>query len=175
MHTARDYRQLQRYHFSTHFQFTVTHALWFSAFTICILATDLSQSHWHFKSQMKSSFHNLIPFLPLLCNCQFHRLGSIEFFISWQAGVPKLDSSLLTIGLYSVASYVAFITHRHGPHRKQPLLLRRSVYWCYLAMDVLLLHAYSSLECVYLVVTYQWVYTSQYIKVWKCTPSMFFV
>jgi hypothetical protein len=61
------------------FQFTVLHALEFSLFISPIPATDLSQSHCHFKSHMKSSFHSLIPFLPLFCNCQFRRLGSIQF------------------------------------------------------------------------------------------------
>jgi hypothetical protein len=28
---------------------------------------------------MKSSFHSLIPFLPLFCNCQFRRLDSTQF------------------------------------------------------------------------------------------------
>jgi hypothetical protein len=45
-------------------QFTVTHVLGFSVFTSRILATDLSQSHCHFKSRMKSSMHSLIHFLP---------------------------------------------------------------------------------------------------------------
>jgi hypothetical protein len=45
-------------------QCTVTHALGFSLFTSRILTTDLSQSHSHFISHMKSSFHGLIPFLP---------------------------------------------------------------------------------------------------------------
>jgi hypothetical protein len=48
------------------FQFTVAQALWFPAFTSRILATDLSQSHCHFKSYMKSSFHRLIPSLPFV-------------------------------------------------------------------------------------------------------------
>jgi hypothetical protein len=42
------------------FQFTVAHALGFSVFTGLILATDLSQSHWNFTSDVKSSFHSLI-------------------------------------------------------------------------------------------------------------------
>jgi hypothetical protein len=49
-------------------QFTVTHALGFSVFTSRILATDLQQSHCHFKSHMMSSFHSLIPFLLFLLN-----------------------------------------------------------------------------------------------------------
>jgi hypothetical protein len=36
---------------------------------------------------MKPSFHILIPFLPLFCNCQFRRLDSIQFLCS-QAHVP---------------------------------------------------------------------------------------
>jgi hypothetical protein len=57
---------IQRYRYSTHFQFTVAHALGFSVFTSRILATDLSQSHCNFKSHVKSSCHRLIPFLPFL-------------------------------------------------------------------------------------------------------------
>jgi hypothetical protein len=48
------------------FQLTVPHALGFSVFTSRILATDLSQSHWHFRSHMASSFHRLIPFLAII-------------------------------------------------------------------------------------------------------------
>jgi hypothetical protein len=51
-------------------QSTVIHALGFSVFTSRILATDLQQSHCHFKVHKKSSLHPLIPFLPLFCNCQ---------------------------------------------------------------------------------------------------------
>jgi hypothetical protein len=64
IYTVRDYRQLQRYRYSTHFQYTVAHALGFSVFTSRIPATDLSQSHCNFKSHVKSSFHHLITFLP---------------------------------------------------------------------------------------------------------------
>jgi hypothetical protein len=42
------------------FQFTVAHALGTSVFTSRILAMDLSQSHCHFNSHMKSSWHSLI-------------------------------------------------------------------------------------------------------------------
>jgi hypothetical protein len=66
IHTTRAYRQLQRYRYSAHFQFTVVHALGFPVFTSRILATDLSQSHCNFKSHVKSSWHRLIPFLPFL-------------------------------------------------------------------------------------------------------------
>jgi hypothetical protein len=66
--TTRDYRQLQRYCCFHTLQFTVAHALGFSVFTGRILATDLSQSHFNFKSRMKSSSHSLIPFLPFLLN-----------------------------------------------------------------------------------------------------------
>jgi hypothetical protein len=44
-------------------QFTVAHALGFSAFTSRILATDLSQSHCHFNSHMTFSLYSLIRFL----------------------------------------------------------------------------------------------------------------
>jgi hypothetical protein len=48
---------------------------------------NLSQSHCYFRSHMKSSFHSLIPFLPLFCSCQFQRLDSIQFLCS-QAHIP---------------------------------------------------------------------------------------
>jgi hypothetical protein len=67
---------VQRYCCSTHFQFTVAHALRFSVFTGRILATGLSQLHCNFKSHVKSSCHSLIPFLPLSCSCQFRKLNS---------------------------------------------------------------------------------------------------
>jgi hypothetical protein len=44
-------------------------------------------SHCNFKSSMKSSFHSLIPFLPLFCSCQFRRLDSAQFLCS-QAHIP---------------------------------------------------------------------------------------
>jgi hypothetical protein len=60
---------IQRYRWSTHtLQFTITHALRFSVFTSRILATDLEQSHTHFKSHIKSSLHSLTDFLPFLLN-----------------------------------------------------------------------------------------------------------
>jgi hypothetical protein len=39
---------------------------------------------------MKPSFHNLIPFFPLFCNCRLS--SSAPYLISWQAGVSELDS-----------------------------------------------------------------------------------
>jgi hypothetical protein len=47
-------------------RFIITHALRFSVFTSRILVTDSSQSHSNFKSQIKTSSHSLIPFLPFL-------------------------------------------------------------------------------------------------------------
>jgi hypothetical protein len=69
IHKVRDYRHYNAIAILHTFQFTVTHALVFSVFTSRILATDLSQSHCHFKSHMKPSLHRLIPFLPSFCSC----------------------------------------------------------------------------------------------------------
>jgi hypothetical protein len=85
---------------------------------------------------MKSSFHSLIPFLSLFCNCQFRRLNSIQFLYS-QAHIPagwrletRLDSMLLNTTLQKIctdhAENVAYIV-------KEACLLIR-----FLAMDVLL-------------------------------------
>jgi hypothetical protein len=73
-------------------QFTVTHALEFPVFTSRILAMDLSQSHSHFRSHMKSVFHSGIPFLSLF-STQFN--SSTPKLISPEADVVKLDSSVL--------------------------------------------------------------------------------
>jgi hypothetical protein len=80
--TARDYRQYSAIAILHTLQFIVAHAVWFSVFTSRILATDLWQSHCNFKSHMKPSLYRLIPFLPLICNCQFWRLDSIPRFRS---------------------------------------------------------------------------------------------
>jgi hypothetical protein len=88
IHTVRDYRQYSAVAILHTFQFTVTHALKFSVFTSRILATDVSQSHCNFKSHVKSSLHNLLPFLSFLLN--YLRLPS-----------PGLDPVLSTTVLSS--------------------------------------------------------------------------
>jgi hypothetical protein len=87
------------------FQLTVAQALGFSAFTSRILTMDCSQSHCNFKSHTKSSFHSLIPFLPLFCNCQFRR----------------------PIRLLSASVRCPFMTPRYWPHRKHSLYFWRGV------------------------------------------------
>jgi hypothetical protein len=77
IHTVRDYRQYSVIVILHTLQFTVTHSLRYSAFISRILATDLSQSHWHFKSLLKFSCHNITNFLLLFCDCKFRRLDSI--------------------------------------------------------------------------------------------------
>jgi hypothetical protein len=73
-------------------QFTVTHALGFSAFTSHILATDLSQSHCNLKSHMESSCHFFL--ITLDCHLQNSaHLLTAQFnskLISRQAGVSSL-------------------------------------------------------------------------------------
>jgi hypothetical protein len=66
IHTVRDYRQYSAIAILHTLQFTVAHAPGFLAVTSRILATDLSQSHWHFNSHMKSSWHNVILFFPFM-------------------------------------------------------------------------------------------------------------
>jgi hypothetical protein len=80
--TTRDYRQYSSVAILHALQFTFTHALGFSVFTSRILATDLYPSHCQLKSHMKFSFHSLMPFLPLFCNCEFRRLDSVQFLCS---------------------------------------------------------------------------------------------
>jgi hypothetical protein len=94
VHTTHDYRQYNAIADLHTLQSTVTHALGFSVFTSCILAMDLSQSHCHFKSHIKSSCHSLIPFLPLFCNCQ---LNSIPLLPSSCTGRLASQNSTLHV------------------------------------------------------------------------------
>jgi hypothetical protein len=103
----------QRYRYSTHFQFSITHAIGFSVITSRILATDLSQSRCTFNSHMKSSCKNLIPFLRLSCSCQFRRFDSTRLLFSPQS---RLMCPL--------------ITPRHGPLGKHRLILSRMRVYC---------------------------------------------
>jgi hypothetical protein len=144
------------------FQFTTAHALGFSVLTSRILATDLSQYHWNFKSHVKSSLHCLIPFLPLFCSCQFRRLDSIQFRAHIQAGFPKLDSSLPNTVLYSVYSrqlsytpsrlltMLSYNSSARTPRKTPSSIVQNACFLVlYLAMDVLLSCACVLRECVY--------------------------
>jgi hypothetical protein len=62
IYTVRAYRQLQRYHYSKHFQFTVAHALEFSVFTNRFATTNLYSLK--VTSNVKSSWHGLIILRP---------------------------------------------------------------------------------------------------------------
>jgi hypothetical protein len=120
--TTRDYRQYSAIAILHASQFTVTHALGFSVFTSRILATDLSQSHYHFKSHMKSSLYSLIPFLPILLN-------------HLRQPSPELDTALNLTAHLTTEHF--FITTLHQPHRKH------SLYFC---------PRWLPRECVYRVV-----------------------
>jgi hypothetical protein len=62
---------------------------------------------------MKSSFHSLIPFLPLFCNCQLH---SVQF-LSSQAHILAGWS----VETRPVSTEIFFIATLHGPRRKRSL------------------------------------------------------
>jgi hypothetical protein len=96
IHTVRDYRQYSTVALLHTFQFTIAHALGFSVFTSRILAMDFSQSHCNKNSHMKSSWHNLIPFLPSPLN---HLL----------LPSPEHDAVLSTTVLYSVLLHPVFL------------------------------------------------------------------
>jgi hypothetical protein len=140
IHTARDYRQYSALADLHSLQFTVTHTLGFSVFTSCILATELQQSHCHFKSHMKSSFHSLPPFLPLFCNCQFRGLNSARIPVSWHPETRLFTPRLL---FYTVRHFL--ITTLHEPRRKHSLYYLGSVLLiCCLTMVILLLCVFAS-------------------------------
>jgi hypothetical protein len=118
----RDYRQLQRYRWSTHFTVHRYTGIGFSVFTSRVQA--------HHKSHMKCSFHSLIHFLPFLLN--HLRLPS-----------PELDSILDNSPNDLLRP---FITPRHGTRRKHSLSIveKASLPIRCLVMNVLLLRAYES-------------------------------
>jgi hypothetical protein len=79
------------------------------------------QSHCHFRRHVKSSFHSLIPFWPIFCNCQ---LNLIPLLPSLCPG--RLVSRNL-IQFFSTEPF--FINIVHGPRRKHiSLLLGRRFY-----------------------------------------------
>jgi hypothetical protein len=104
-------------------QFTVTHVLGFQVFTSRILATDLSQSHCHFKSHLKSSFDGLISFLPLFCNCQFRKLDSVSSILFSQGREIRLDSTTF----YADTASFWTLLYNHAENTSS-LLLGRGVY-----------------------------------------------
>jgi hypothetical protein len=129
-HTTRNYRQYSAIAIPHTSQFTVTRALGFSVLTSRILATDLSQSHCHYKSHMKSSFqsNSLRSIIPQL-QIPKTRLDSIQFLCSqahiladWRLEIRLFTSRLLTLMDYSFCSAEHFlITNLHGPHGKHSL------------------------------------------------------
>jgi hypothetical protein len=141
IHTTRDYRQYSAIAVPHTLQFTVAHALGFSVFSSRILATDLSQSHCNFKSHIKFSFRNLIPFLPFLLihlilpspelnpflesnslKWTLLQLNSLNFshqltqIISSATELPQLPTTT-----NSNDRLCPLISPRHGPRRRQPL------------------------------------------------------
>jgi hypothetical protein len=70
---------------------------------------------------MKPSFHSLIPFLPIFCNCQFRRLDSIQFLCSQALILTgwRLETQLSTL----CCSTEFLITILHGSHEKHCFLL----------------------------------------------------
>jgi hypothetical protein len=96
-------------------------------FTCPNLAKELT-TVCHFKSHMKSFFHNLIPLLPLFYNCQFRRLDSIQF----EAHILASRNSTLHFWLlfYTRSRLLAVSFHNPSPwtpRKTQPILLTRRV------------------------------------------------
>jgi hypothetical protein len=132
IHTTWDYTRYSAIADLHTLHFTVTHALSFWVFTSHILATDFIRV-CHFKSHTKSSFHSLIPFLPLLCNCPLN-----SKLISWQACISKLDSSLNDLNWTLLYNRFAWTTQK-----TQPL-------YCWEGMFTVMLHSnrsYSTVAC----------------------------
>jgi hypothetical protein len=114
-----------------------------------MLATDFSQSHCNFKSQVKSSAHRTIPCLPFILN----RLRPTS---------PDLDPIPISSRLLHVRTTIVYSYHSSFGTRlsynysaRTPKKTPSSIvkYACllarYLVMDVLLLLARVLWDCVY--------------------------
>jgi hypothetical protein len=112
-HTTRDYRQIQRYHLSTHF---TVHRCARTRVLSLPLVVSWQRIYNSLSLQITYEIFRLIPFLLLFCSCQFRRLGSIQFLCS-QVHIPagwrlELDLTLF----YTVEHFL--ITTSQGPRRK---------------------------------------------------------
>jgi hypothetical protein len=126
-------------------QFTVTHALGFSAFTSRILVADLSQCHCHFKSHMKSSCQpnsflapilqlpipktglNSVPLLPGSCPCRLaSRSSTYHFRLDYSTSATPLTAPSL---LFKRPSLSLYNPSARTPQKTRSVLLRRRVYW----------------------------------------------
>jgi hypothetical protein len=118
------------------FQFTVAHALGISVFTSRVLATDLSQSHCHFNSHMKSSWHSLI-FLAVSSQ-------SLLTIVSRTRPI-SLPTTVLSSFVFCLYWLCHLVTPGHVPKRKHRLYCWRGVFSrrC-LAIDVLLFRTFAS-------------------------------
>jgi hypothetical protein len=117
---------IQCYCYSTHFpvhRCTCTRIL---SLHLIVTWQLTYQSHWYFKSHVKSSCHSLTHFLPLFCSCQFWRLD------------------------YSLNDFLCpCITPWQGPHVKHSLYVKEAcVLVLYLAVDVLLMHVCVARMCL---------------------------
>jgi hypothetical protein len=86
---------------------------------------QIFQSHWHFKSYVKSCCDSLIQFLPLFCACQFRRLDSTRLVYST---TTVLYSTTLCL-LFKRPSLSIYNPSVRTPRKTQHVLLRRHVYW----------------------------------------------
>jgi hypothetical protein len=95
---------------------------------------------------MKTSFHSLTHYLPLLCNCQFRRLDSIQFLSPETHVVAgwRLETRLFCM-LLVPASELFFITTLHGPRRKHSLCIVEGVFTALLHSN----GSYPIVACVF--------------------------
>jgi hypothetical protein len=96
LHTARNYRQLQRYFWSAHL--TVHRYTHYSSQSSLVVSWQrIYHSLTVTSTHIKSSFHRLILFLPLFCDCQFRKLDSIQFRGSYPGRLASRNSTLHSV------------------------------------------------------------------------------
>jgi hypothetical protein len=99
---------------------------------------------------MKSSLHRLIPFLPLLCNCQFRRHDSIRFLCSQVHILAgwRLETRLHSMPLLSSFGTLLYNDFAQNTQKTQPL-------YCWECVFTAPLHSngsYSIVACVFVAV-----------------------
>jgi hypothetical protein len=101
MHTPREYRQYSAIVDLHTLQSTVTH--YGSQFSLAVSWQRIYKYHCHLKPHMKSLF--AVKFLSCHYSATVNSEDSTQFsssapkLISWRVGVPKLDSTLLSLSL----------------------------------------------------------------------------
>jgi hypothetical protein len=116
---------IQRYRYFHTFSSSLFYVHYDSQFSLAVSWQRIFQSHWHFKSHVKSSCHSLIPFWPFLLNrlrLPFPELDPVLFRLLFRT--PCNSASIPPVLPNTSYNHQERTSGKHGL-----LLLRMRVYW----------------------------------------------